>query len=101
MEMRLSIKPVLIMSLMVIPPEPNTIALGGVATGSIKAQDAAIAAPANKGAVSICNERLKVTNKGNTMLAVAVLEVISVRKLIDAMIMRISKYVGKKLNSLK
>jgi len=29
---------------MVTYPDPNTIALGGVATGSMKAQDAAIAA---------------------------------------------------------
>tara|TARA_Y100000991_G_scaffold199650_1_gene171481 strand:- start:114 stop:260 length:147 start_codon:yes stop_codon:yes gene_type:complete len=38
-------KPTLIMSFILMTPDPKTIAFGGVATGSMKAQDAAIVAP--------------------------------------------------------
>ena len=40
--------PFLTISSIVRYPDPNTTALGGVATGSIKAQEAATAAPTNK-----------------------------------------------------
>ena len=70
---------------MVIFPELNTIAFGGVATGSIKAHEAAIAAPAKSGKVSTPKETLNVTKTGKIKLAVAVLEVISVKKLITVM----------------
>lgn len=99
MEVMFKKKPAFIISLIVSPPELNTMALGGVATGSMKAQEAAIAAPANNGAVSISKEKLRVTNKGNTILAVAVFDVISVRKLIAAMIIKINKNTGRKRKS--
>ena len=38
-------KPTLIISFILMTPEPKTIAFGGVATGSMNAQDAAMVAP--------------------------------------------------------
>ena len=58
------------------------MALGGVATGSIKAQLAAIATAAvtNKGSKLDCNARTATT--GRKVAVVAMLEVSSVRKII-------------------
>src|SRR5690606_4049470 len=77
-------------------PELKTMALGGVATGIIKAQDAEIAADANKGRTSIFNDMPIVISTGSNILAVAVLEVISVKKLILAMIRRVNTVTGRK-----
>ncbi len=44
-EMRFIQNPALTISLIVIRPDPNTTAFGGVATGSINAQEAARVAP--------------------------------------------------------
>ena len=81
----MSQKPVLTISPIVIFPELKTMALGGVATGSIKAQDAATAAPINRGSGGIFREAANVINKGKTILADAVFEVTSVKKFILAM----------------
>lgn len=48
-EKKFSQSPVRTISLILRYPEPKTTALGGVATGSIKAQEAATAAAINKG----------------------------------------------------
>ena len=82
-------------------PELKTMAFGGVATGNIKAQEAANVAPANRGSVSIFKEMLKEKSKGNVILAVAVFEVISVRKLMEVIMMSIRKATGKKFNPIK
>ena len=62
-------------------PEPKTIAFGGVATGNMKAQDAAIAA----GTISksgFCPKPIAIAESiGITIAEVAVLEVSSVRKM--------------------
>ena len=65
-------------------PDPKTTAFGGVATGSMKAQEAATAAPniSPKGCTSI--SIAKGANTGSSMAVVAKFEVISVRKLIAA-----------------
>ena len=77
------------------------MAFGGVATGNINAQEAANVAPASNGSVSIFKEMLNEKSKGNVILAVAVFEVISVRKLMDAIMMSIKKATGKKFNPIK
>src|SRR5690606_18541427 len=84
MEAIFRIKPAFIISPIFICPELNTIAFGGVATGSIKAQEAASTAPAISMSGAILKEAARVINKGRIMLAVAVLDVISVRKFMPA-----------------
>lgn len=65
-------------------PDPNTTALGGVATGNIKAQDAATAAPTinAKGCTFIVSAMGART--GSNIAVVAKFEVISVKKLTAA-----------------
>ena len=65
-------------------PEPNTIALGGVATGNMKAQDAAIAVAhiSRMGFMSIASARAAII--GSIIDVVAELDVISVKKFINA-----------------
>ena len=92
--------PIRAISPILIFPELKTIALGGVATGSIKAQEAASAAPANKGIGGIPKAAVKVINKGKTMLAVAVLEVTSVKKLIPAITSNDISIAGRKLAAI-
>jgi hypothetical protein len=79
--MRFIIIPVWIMSLIFSNPEPKTTALGGVATGSMKAQDAAIVAEIinRNGCTSIL---IAIgANIGKSIAVVARLDVISVNKL--------------------
>ena len=73
-------KPVLIISLIFKYPEPKTTAFGGVATGSMKAQDAAIVALIIIINGLIPNEILTVAKIGNIIETVARFEVISVKK---------------------
>ena len=83
-EMRFIQIPVLTMSGMRRYPEPKTTALGGVATGSMKAQDAAtVAATIN---IKGCTSMVKAMGAriGSIMDVVAIFEVISVRKLTAA-----------------
>ena len=101
MEKIFNINPVRTMSPIFNFPELKTMAFGGVATGNIKAQEAANVAPANNGNVSIFKEILKEKSKGNVMLAVAVFDVISVKKLMDAIMMSIRIATGKKFNPIK
>ena len=65
-------------------PELKMMAFGGVATGSINAQEEARTAPTIKLTGEIAREAASDIKIGMTMLAVAVLEVISVKKLIPA-----------------
>lgn len=67
-------------------PEPNTTAFGGVATGSIKAQDAAAvhATKSMKGSTS--KDRASGAITGNIIAVVAKLDVTSVRKLTQVII---------------
>lgn len=79
--------PALTISEMVIRPLPNTIALGGVATGIINAQDAAIVAGIinNRGLVFIATATdAKI---GRIISVVAVFEVSSVKKVIPKQIL--------------
>ena len=75
-------------------PDPKTTALGGVATGSIKAQEAAKVAPTNKKygctPTAVAND----TNTGNNMAVVAKFDVISVKKLTDAIKINNNKISG-------
>lgn len=77
-------KPLLTISGILRYPDPKTTAFGGVATGSIKAQEAAVAAPTinTKGCTSIFNANGAST--GNNIAVVAKLEVISVKKFTEA-----------------
>ncbi len=69
-------------------PEPNTIALGGVATGNMKAQDAAIAVAhiSRMGFMSMASARAAII--GSIIDVVAELDVISVKKFINATMIR-------------
>ena len=93
-EIRFIQKPFFIISLMVKSLDPNTTALGGVATGSINAQEAATVAPISKkyGWIFITDE--SETKTGSIIAVVAKLEVISVRKLTEAIRIRRSKIKG-------
>ena len=75
-------------------PEPKTTALGGVATGSIKAHDAATAAPTinTNGCTSIV--RAIGANTGNNMAVVARFDVISVKKLTAAIKTKTKTKIG-------
>ena len=63
-------------------PEPNTIALGGVATGSIKAQLAAKTTGIVKAIGAIPKATATAPTTGKKVEVVATLEVISVKKII-------------------
>ena len=97
MEMMFNANPARIISGIVILPELKILALGGVATGIIKAQDAAMAAPAKSGNTSMSSEIPMVISPGRIMLAVAVLDVISVTTLIPALIRIVKTATGRKL----
>ena len=73
--------PFLIISSILRIFDPKTTAFGGVATGSINAQEAATVAPTSKknAFTSIVSERA--TSTGNSIAVVAKLDVISVKKL--------------------
>ena len=77
-------KPARIMSFILISPEPNTIALGGVATGIINAQLHAIAAGiTHTNGLPVIDSATGPSN-GKKPAAVAVLLVISVKKVMSA-----------------
>ena len=80
--------PTLIISEIFSSPEPNTIALGGVATGNMKAQDAAIAVAhiSKMGFMLIANASAAII--GSIIDVVAEFDVISVKKFINAIIIR-------------
>ena len=71
--------PALAMSDIFKYPDPKTTAFGGVATGSINAQDAATAAVTISAYGWILSATARDAIIGNIMEAVAVLEVISVK----------------------
>lgn len=79
-EIRLSKNPALTMSRMWTKPVPKTTALGGVATGNIKAHEAESVAPT----ISTCGCKPITSdneiNIGSIILTVATLDVTSVRK---------------------
>ena len=77
-KMRLSRIPVLTMVCIGIKPEPKTIALGGVATGSMKAHDAASVAGISTSIGSIALDSAAAANMGSISCVVAVLVVFSV-----------------------
>ena len=76
------IRPVLAMSIILSRPVPKIMALGGVATGSIKAMDAARVAGIinSNGLSSILTERP--ARMGSIISVVAVFDVNSVKKVI-------------------
>jgi hypothetical protein len=78
--MTFMMNPVLAISVILIYPEPKTMAFGGVATGSMKAQLAAI----QEATINAYGCTFMATDRdarmGSKMDAVATLEVISVRK---------------------
>ena len=84
MEIIFIYNPAFIICFRLIFPEPNTIALGGVATGSIKAQEHAMVAPANRPIRFSSWFEPNAIRTGSIILAVAVFEVISVKKLMLA-----------------
>ncbi len=75
------------------------MAFGGVATGNIKAHDAATAVPTINinGCISIINA--KGANTGNNIAVVAKLEVISVRKFTEAINKSTNNRIDKLLNT--
>ena len=82
MASRFNTKPALTISAIFSLPELNTIALGGVATGIIKAQLAAIAAGITSIEALVSNDTATGPRSGRKAAAVAVLLVTSVRKII-------------------
>jgi len=91
----LSRNPAFVISETFSSPEPNTTALGGVATGNIKAQDAAMVAGiiSRKGCTSIV---IAIGAKiGSNMAVVAKFDVISVKKLILNVSTGMSKMIGR------
>ena len=81
--------PALIISGMVNFPEPKTIALGGVATGSINAQLAAKQTGIKRETGITPIARAKALMTGRNVLVVATLLVISVKKIIIVAIAKI------------
>ena len=80
-------KPALAICDMVICPLPNTTAFGGVATGSIKAHEALIVAGIIKITGCISNSgATEPPRMGSMMVAVAMFDVISVRKVMNVAI---------------
>jgi hypothetical protein len=87
-------KPVLAISATLILPLPKTIALGGVATGSMNAIDAERVAGniKNMGFTSIDTERP--ARMGRSISVVAVFEVSSVRNVINKQMIKITMNMG-------
>ena len=77
-----SAKPAFIISGIVSLPEPKTIALGGVATGSMNAQLAARTTGIVRATGAISSATATAPTTGKNVEVVATLEVISVRKII-------------------
>jgi hypothetical protein len=97
-EIRLSINPVLTICNIVISPVPNTIALGGVATGSMNAQLAAIVAGiANKYGCTPTAGAIAAST-GTSDIVVATLEVSSVMKTM-AVVISVIVMIGGALRS--
>ena len=69
--------------------EPNTTALGGVATGNMNAQEAARVVPARSKKGFICIIFAIGIITGRSIAVVAIFEVISVKKLTPVIIKRI------------
>ncbi len=89
MEIRFIHIPVRTISLISNFPEPKTTALGGVATGSIKAQEAAKVALTIKSTGSMPKATAMEAKIGNSMAVVAKLEVSSVKKFTEATMINI------------
>lgn len=98
--MILRMTPVRIISLCLINPVPKTIAFGGVATGSIKAQDAPIPMTNTNTSCGkpICSALA--ANTGTSRAAEAVLEANSVKKIINADTAIITTISGAEDNAL-
>ena len=75
-------KPILIISLICTFPLPNTIALGGVETGNIKARVQANATTIVGASGEIFSSRQVAMTIGMRILAEAVFEAISVKKIV-------------------
>jgi hypothetical protein len=93
-------KPLLTISGILKYPEPKTTAFGGVATGNIKAQDAATAAPTinTNGCTSIV---IAIGAKtGNNIAVVARFDVISVKKLTAAISTKTNTKTGNPDNEV-
>ncbi|SKO69455.1 Uncharacterised protein [Mycobacteroides abscessus subsp. massiliense] len=88
-------KPTFIISRCLIKPVPNTIALGGVATGNMKAQDA----PTPMTNTKTCSGRpicaAMLAKIGTSRAAEAVLLVNSVRKMMKAATTKITSNAGE------
>ena len=87
-------RPPRIISRIVSLSEPKTIVFGGVAAGSMKAKDAEIVT--GKRIISGCNSRLDVigAKKFNRSIVEAVLEVNSVKKVVNKQRLRINRKGG-------
>ena len=92
---RLMAKPARIISMILNRLDPYTMAFGGVATGSIKAQLAAIVdgMAINNGLIFMANE--KAIKIGVKVAIVAVLEFNSVKKIISVTKISINKKIFK------
>ena len=93
-------KPLLTISGILKYPDPKTTAFGGVATGNIKAHDAATAAPTinTNGCTSIVSAIG--ANTGSNIAVVARFEVISVKKLTAAIKTKTNSKIGKPAREL-
>ena len=92
---KLRTKPVLTICRMVIYSLPKTIALGGVATGIINANEVAIVAGIIKINGWTWNEMAMAANMGSIIDIVAVFDVISVKKVNNKQTVIISKMMLK------
>ena len=88
--LRFNTSPALTISMIFSLPEAKIIAFGGVATGIIKAQLAATAAGITSMAAEVLSDTATGPNSGKKAAAVAVLLVISVRKIITVVTRTIS-----------
>ena len=86
--------PVRTISVCLIKPVPNTIAFGGVATGSIKAQDAPIPIISTKTSLGIPICSAIAANTGTKSAADAVFDANSVKKIMKAEIASITTNSG-------
>lgn len=97
MEMTFIHSPFFTMSSIFKCPDPKTMAFGGVATGSINAQEAATVAPTNKKNGCTSMAFASDAKTGNIRAVVAIFDVISVMKLTEA-IMISSKTINGKVS---
>lgn len=94
MDMKFRIRPTCIISFCLMYPVPMTMAFGGVATGNINAQEA----PMPMTMISASGGRPSCTpigaNSGTSKAAEAVFEVNSVKKIMNAVIAKITTNIG-------